>query len=463
MPEPTTIDAPSDALFTQLARTRSNSLAAARKLAEQAGRRSLSLLEEQELDGLLSDAEAAQRRMSQLVPPPVRVKSEPLTYQRGGPHSFIFDVLSKHEGKSGKDPGAEERLERHRREMDVELDRRERAAEREFAQRMDWFAGSYEKRTNPNTTAGQGGYLAPPLWIVEAYASIPRAGRPLANLLPSVPLPRGVHTVNVPKITAGPRVAAQVADGSAGNTADITDSSCTSPITTIEGHSDVSQQLLDQVPLPGLDGIIFADLLRDYDEKLETQLVNGTASNGQLRGLLNVSGTTSVSYTDASPTVPELFSPLGQAAAQLTINRLAPPTCWLMHGRRWFWIASALDNQSRPVMPPGEGEFAEVEYDLMVDQAMPVGPLLGLPVFLDQTIPTTAGGGTEDKIIATRPTDGILFERPPMLRVLTEPLSGTMQARLQLIGFAAVILDRYPTSTAIIGGTGLAAVTGFGA
>ena len=80
---------------------------------------------------------------------------------------------------------------------------------------------------------------------------------------------------------------------------------------------------------------------------------------------------------------------------------------------------------------------------------------LGWPVYPDDAIPATLGaGGNQDAIVACRPTDFMLFEAAPRTSVMLDVLSGTLQARIQLHGYAAV-LWRYPTAIATLTGTGL--------
>jgi len=55
--------------------------------------------------------------------------TEPLTYRRGGKHSFFYDVVRARRSIEG----ARERLERHQREMDAELPKRAEARARAAA------------------------------------------------------------------------------------------------------------------------------------------------------------------------------------------------------------------------------------------------------------------------------------------------------------------------------------------
>lgn len=91
----------------------------------------------------------------------------------------------------------------------------------------------------------------------------------------------------------------------------------------------------------------------------------------------------------------------------------------------------------------------------------PVGTWHGLPVFLDQNMPTTLGAGTEDAVLTFRGADHLLFEGPLRTRALPEVLSGTLTVRLQVYAYSAVILGRFPAGVSKITGTGLIAPSGF--
>ena len=115
-------------------------------------------------------------------PETVTVRSEPLTYDRHGPHSFFRDLaLATING----DPVCQARLDRHAMEL----------------------------RVNPNTTDGTGGYFSPPAWLNQEFATANRAVRVLADLYPHFPLPKGVSQVSLPLMTTGTTVGAQNPDG----------------------------------------------------------------------------------------------------------------------------------------------------------------------------------------------------------------------------------------------------------
>lgn len=361
--------------------------------------------------------------------PNVVVKSEPTTYRKDGGASYFADL-----GKAfvGQDVEARSRLSRHAQEV-----------------------------RDISRTDGAGGEFVPPAWLVEDYVALARAGRVTADLCNKAPLPAGTDSINVPKISTGTAVAAQTADNAAVQETDMATSSVSAPVRTIAGQQDLALQLLEQSPV-AFDRIVFADLLGDYASKLDVQVLNGSNASGQVKGILGATGINTVTYTDASPTVAELYPKVADAINQ-SHNRLLPPDAIVMHPRRWMWILAALDSSSRPLVVPGaaHGPHNALGAGMGSDKVQgPVGSLLGLPVYLDPNVPINLGGGTnEDRIIVARFADMWLFESTVRTRALPEVLSGNLGVRLQVYGYVAFTAERYPSGISVISGTGLATPT----
>jgi HK97 family phage major capsid protein len=393
-------------------------------------------------------AQRAQQADSRIV-----VLGEDLTYRHGGEHSYFADC-AKASVQGGGSPAAAKRLERHAQEMAVEIPRFEA---RQSLRSSGPDGTRFEKRVNPNRTPGQGGNSAPPLWLIEDFATAPRPSRILADLAVGYPLPDGVSSVNVPRLVTG--VATVVArDGAAAADADIADAATTSPVVPLSGSVDVPLQLLEQSPKnASFDQVVFADGSAAYDAQLEALLMNGSGSNGQFYGLLNVPNINAVTYADASPTGSELWPFLGQAAARIGNNRLLPPEVWLMRTARWAWLGGSEDAQQLPIAPPSEPPE-------MVQGAGPksVATILGWPLYCADAIPATLGStGNQDAILACRPSDVLTWESRPRLSIDYQSLSGTMQVRITVRGSAAAICGRYPQGISAITGTGTVVQSGF--
>lgn len=309
-------------------------------------------------------------------------------------------------------------------------------------------------------TDGAGGDFVPPAWLMDAYAPSARAGRVFADRFAQFPLPGGTDTLNIPKVTTGSTVAVQTADNAAVSEVDLATDVVTAPVRTLAGQNDVALQLLEQSPIP-FDRVVFEDLLGDYNRALDVQCLSGSAASGQLRGVLGLSGVNAVTYTDASPTLQELYPKGALAVADIVNTRFQIPEAWVMHPTRWMWMLATLDSSGRPyVVPQGSGpqNAPATVGSLSVDG--PSGTWHGLPVFLDANIPTNLGAGTnEDRILCGRFSDGHLYESQPRLRVLPEVGSGTLTVRIQLYNYVAFAPGRFAGGMTIIAGTGLATPT----
>ncbi|MEV6046042.1 phage major capsid protein [Streptomyces xanthochromogenes] len=422
-----------------------------------------------ELDEQLTrDAAAAEVAKRYKAPAPGDgVKSEPRTYQRALRHSYFLDLarveLNRGDGDGGVE-AARDRIRRHTAELEVDMPRREAQREARADQELRGIdkGSSFEKRTNPNRTDGQGGYFVPPMWLVDDYIDLPRFGRTFANSVRNMTLPSGTDSINIPKVASGTATGVQTADAAAVTSQDMTDTFVSAPVRTIAGQQDVAIQLLDQSPV-GFDEIVFADLIADYNQRLDLQCLNGSGTSGQLKGVLNVSGINAITYTDASPTLPELYLPSMQALSQVATKRKAMPTAVFLTPARWFWMASQLDSQNRPfILPETQSPFNPLALQTGGDVEGPVGRMLNFPLLADGNIPNNLGGGSnEERIIAARTSDLFLWEGSMRTRVLQEVLSGTLQVRFQVYNYAAFMPDRRPESISVISGTGLVAPSGF--
>ena len=394
-----------------------------------------------ELDARVAELELVERgadgvRREMPTGASLQVRSEPRTYSPNpaGP-SYFRDLLARHRDNDG---AASERLARHRTEVERET--------RDIS-RVD----------------GAGGELVPPLWLIDSYVDLPRVGRAICDLFSSMPLPPGTDSINLPKITTGPQVAAQTADNASVQETDSVTSSVVGPVRTIAGHQDVAIQLVEQSPLSGgLDRLIFDQLLRDYARVLEGQSWTGTGASGQLTGVLTLAGTGSVTYTDASPTVPEMYLPITQSLANVMTNRVAAPNAIAMSTRRWAWMLGALDTSNRPLVVPSDaGPTNAVAALNGLEAGGIVGRIASLPVVGSLGCPVNLGAGTnEDRIVTGLWTDSILMEGATKTRVLPDVLSGNLTIRFQLYKYVALV-HRNATAYCVISGTGQIVQSGY--
>jgi len=355
----------------------------------------------------------------------VKVNSEARMYEKGNGRSYLQDLAKS---QILGDAEARARLDRHAAEVALEPEYRD-----------------------INRTDGNGGYFVPPLWLSD-YVALARAGRPTANLVTNLPLPPGTDSINIPKVATGAATAIQTADNTTVAETDITDSAVQANVKTIAGQQDLAIQLMEQSPF-NFDQVVFADLAADYATRVNVQVLNGSDSSGQVKGILNASGINTVSFTGTTQAA--LYPKIADAIQKIHTNRFLSPTVLVMHPRRWAWFLSALDSQNRPLVVPNAGGpmNAMGNLDAVASQQV-VGQLQGLPVVTDPSIPTNLGTN-EDTIIAMRASDCILYESALRTRVLPDVGSGQLTVRLQVYGYLAFTAERYPAGVTKVTGSGL--------
>jgi HK97 family phage major capsid protein len=314
------------------------------------------------------------------------------------------------------------------------------------------------------TGAGSGGAFVPPKYLVDQWIALARPGRPTADLLSPMPMPTGTNQVSVPKIATGSSVASQATELTAVSQTDITTSSVTAPVVTLAGQQVISVQELQQSP-GAIDQVVMSDLAQQYGQVLNSQVLNGAGTGNTIKGLLNQSGITSLTWTNGTPTVTGtngLWGNLANLIAQLHAARFAPPTAIIMAPRRWAWIAAAVDGQFRPLVNPEASGVNVVGTNGVVASEGYVGKIMGIPVYSDPSIPTNLGAGTQDAIIVLRASDVMLWEgvagggTEPRIEAFEQPFAGSLGVLFRVYNFAAMA-SRYPASIGVITGTGLAA------
>jgi hypothetical protein len=203
-----------------------------------------------------------------------------------------------------------------------------------------------------------------------------------------------------------------------------------------------------------------ADLVSAYHTNRDSLFVTTSATS-----LTNVI-TQVVTYTDASPTVAELYPKLADCVQRIQTNFFAGPNFILMHPRRLAFILAAVDGQNRPLAVPvpnfnGQPAFAS-------GNGAPVYgnsgyTILGLPVITDANVITTNGAGAnEDVIILGNTQEAHLWEQgagEPMMLRFEQPKAAELDLTMIVYGYSAFTANRYPNAFALIGGTGLVTPT----
>ena len=359
-----------------------------------------------------------------------------LTYRPdSAERSFFADAYAAE--KMG-DPSARERIHRHAEEM------------RDL--------GDVHKR-DVGTTAFAG--LTVPQYLIDLFAPLARAGAPLLSTVRKAPLPPSGMTLNISRITTGTGVAAQASENAAVQETNIDDTLLTINVRQYAGQQDVTRQALERSER--VDAVVFQDLIADYFTVQDSALINADGTSGTHLGIRSTGSIISVSYTDASPTVAELYPKLADAIQQMASQRFAPATTIFMHPRRWGWITAALDTTNRPfAVPNPNGPFNALAVGDAPEYGAVVGSMHGLPVVTDANIPTNLGAGTNEDVILVERVPDLLYwqdgDGSPR-RFTFEQSNAPQSIRLAVWGDSAFSAGRYPAASAVISGTGLVTPT----
>lgn len=368
--------------------------------------------------------------------------NEPLTYRQGDPKASYFrDLGNMALGQA--DEGIKARLRRHAQDVN----------ENDEIRKLAKVGPEYR---DLDRSDGSGGYLVPPLWMMKELVELARAGRPYANLAQHRPLPSGTDSLNIPKIGTGTSTAVQTADNATISETDLADTSVEVPVRTIAGAQGVAIQAIEQSPLP-FDDIIFSDLARAYATNVDTQVISGSGSNGQVRGVRNTSNIITVTATSTDSELVKaqvIYKKIADAIQRVHVQRFAEPEVIVMHPRRWAAFTALFDGDDRPLLiTAGPGVNQVGDFGGVVAQKV-VGTMHGLPVVTDISLPTTLGAGTnEDVIHVLKASDLWLFESALRMRALQETRAENLTVLLQLYGYVAFTAGRQVKGICEVGGT----------
>jgi HK97 family phage major capsid protein len=200
--------------------------------------------------------------------------------------------------------------------------------------------------------------------------------------------------------------------------------------------------------------------MADYALQVNTAVTsNSDGTSNTLQGLVNVAGQ-SVTWTETNPTASNGVVALAKAVSGIVNNRYRQPEAIVLHPRHWYWLASSVDGSNRPIVVPTAGgpmnAFGVV--DAPGAAAGPVGTILGIPTYLDATLPLVST--TQQTILVGRFSDSYLFESGVKSRVLTDVLSANLTVRFQVYGYVA-LAHRFANSIAKVTGTGTVPVSGY--
>ena len=352
---------------------------------------------------------------------PAVVKSEARTYSPKSEASFVADAYA---AQFSNDYAAKDRLARHMNEEKIE--------------RRDVTSANF---------AG----LIVPQFLTDLAAPFARAGRPTADIARKHQLPDSGLTLSISKVTTGSSVADQT-EGAAVSETNMDDTKLDISVKTFAGQQNVSRQAIERGT--NIDSLVMADLVSAYHTTLDAAVVDE----------VKVGNGNSVSYTDASPSVAELYPKILDVVQKIQTSFFAGPNVIVMHPRRLAFILAAVDDQKRPLAVPvpnynGQPAFAS-------GNGAPVYgnsgyTIAGLPVVTDANVPTTLNGD-QDAIYIGNTQELHLWEQgsgEPMMLRFEQPKASELDITMIVYGYSAFTVRRYPKAWGEIIGTGLAAPT----
>lgn len=395
------------------------------------------------------ERDAAADRLSREVSPAARRPAydevartgyEPRTYTRETAREGRSWFTDSFRHQFNGDINASERLNRHAREVQVEGEISERAL-----------------------TTGSFAGLVVPQYLVDLAAPVLRAGRPLADIVNGHDLPAEGQTLTIPRGTTGASVTAQNGENTVLSNTDEVWVDLVVPVRTIAGSQEVSRQALERGS--NTDEILYLDLARAHAANLDTQVINGTGSAGQFKGILNTAGIGSGAAFGAAATAANFnrkVAGANTAVAQSGGGIFAKVI--VMNPRRWGWLTAEADTTGRPIVTantvpnfngaaiitkPGEtSDHAAAPYFVGSHSS-------GLPVLSDMNVPTNVGTLNEDVVLSLDTAELHLWEENnglPRQLNFEQRQGNQLTVDVIVYSYAAFTAERYPTASAKFGG-----------
>lgn len=349
---------------------------------------------------------------------------------------------------------------RNRDASDAEVsEARERLTQHYKAARDE--GGVREARTLSSTTESQGGYLVPPTYAQDMFARLLVNGSTVMQLMGKMPLPPKTDQIRLPKVTSGTAIAQHTQNNDLTSTDPVFEE-VTFGVFRYGGANTIPNFLLDR-SLPGVDQVILGDLARQLAAKLDTDLINGSGTGASaIEGLLNADSIGTATATAGTATMSEVWPAIVNAIADVQSAHYANPDAIVMHPRRWAWMLAQIDADKRPLIGGVSPINAVANFPGLVappeglEQAAPVGSILGVPVYLDSNIPTNLGSGTdEDRILVGVFREAILMTSTPKFGMSTEAQFLKDQTLVRVTQDVAATFERYPGAFSVISGTAL--------
>lgn len=359
-------------------------------------------------------------------------------------HSWYRDLVLLHEEDQRKAKATESPILRGRDQGALDGSDHDLKDAKLRLETVRFYDGG-ERRDLSVSSANEGLRPSAPGYLAEIWGQASRAAGTLADAFGVQPLEPGMvdtssnlPVVQLPRITSGAGVAVQATQNSGVQETDPATASNSSPVGTVAGQVDLSRQLFE-FSKPGFDAVITDDLARAHASAFDVEVINGSASGGRTRGLLNWSGILSVSGTVTN--APTFLNSLWQAYSALAGSSgygaaNSEGYLTILHPRRAAWLSAGVSG----VLPPGTS-------------------LVPGQLVISAGVPSNLGAGTnEDVAIVAEKSQVALLSRGPNVRVFEESGSSTLTVRIQASCYLAVLVKN---AAAVAKVTGLVAPSGF--
>jgi HK97 family phage major capsid protein len=434
-------------------------------LAATAAERTLTDDEQKRFDGFEAEIADLDKRSADQERVAALRKSQPAAAEARGVEAVakqssagttsVREVSPYGEKAEGQSWFADVRTLRDREASNAEVDEARSRLTQHYAASND-EGGARQARALSTTTDSEGGYLVAPVHLQNEFARYLVAGATTVGLVSQRPLAPKTTLIKIPK-QDGATVVAQHTQNNALTETSATFTTVNATVYRYGGAQTIPNMLLDR-SLPGVDGIVLADLGRQLALKVNSDIINGTTPEG----ILAADGIGTATATAGTAVWGDLYPALVNAIMDVSTAHYAGTAdlSIVMHPRRWGWILAQLDSEDRPlvgsVMPNNApAAFAGVagpEADS--GGPRPVGYVLGIPVYLDSTIPTTADTD-QDRIIVGAFREAHLFQAAPKFGISTEAEFLKDQTLVRVTQDIAFTAERYPGAFSVISGTAL--------
>jgi len=302
------------------------------------------------------------------------------------------------------DPGAQELLERHGREMASAAPKQMEAALRShYRHTEDRQRFEQEVRTGMTSGSGSAGSFVTPTYINELWASYLSPYRTVINQTNQQPLPEYGLQVNIPAVTSAAAVGTQIAENAGVDDIDFDGDLLSCTLVACAGNLTVSQQLWDRTS-GNFDQFAVGQMREQYDAAADAVVLASM-----------LAGAGSITNADTGATEADVIASFyaDVAAASRAIHttpglRLSP-THVFATSNEWTFVSSLTDTEGRPLITPDSAALVAAASDPQWRGWTGIHLASGLSVWRDDSIPTvSAGAGTQ--ILVSAPQTVAVFE-----------------------------------------------------